>query len=89
MGKPVTSLRVKVLRYGADSGYSWCDACFVSDVYAIDGDRFLVYDDAAYTANEYLLPHFEWVDINTMVSVGDKQEMVVTLWDDEDEDDGA
>lgn len=77
------NFKVKVIRYGESGGSRSYDGWFISDVYAIDGNNFLVYDDE----NGF----FEWVDFTVMYPESDlKSEpwenglaAVVTLWEGE------
>ena len=55
------NFKVRVHRYYR--GGEVFDGCFDSFVYAIDGNKFLVYDDCDCCVNEVASEHFEWVDI--------------------------
>ena len=55
-------MKVEVQRHYYNScvnGYDPYDVPFVSEVYAINGNEFLVYDPGYYMG----YPHFEWYDI--------------------------
>ena len=79
------NFKVKVIRYSESGGCRSYNGCFISDVYAIDGNNFLVYDDE----NGF----FEWVDFTEMYPDSDHASpesppwennglaAVVTLWE--------
>jgi hypothetical protein len=85
MEKPMHMLpfKVSVTRYYKDnSSMEHYNGIFISKVYAINNDSFLVYDPGDYNCPA----GFVWVDFNeVMTSLNNKEEVepVVTLYEEE------
>lgn len=79
------SLVVKVTRYWGSGASHGHDGYFVSKVYAIEGDKFLVYDNGEGRADHLEAHGFEWVDFTEVMPDPDdagKALPVVDLWED-------
>jgi len=82
MDKPMqmSSFKVRIVRHYKDQSSEMYYGVYVSDVYAINGNSFLVYDPGECDCP----PGFTWVDFTeTMTSLEnkDKIEPVVTLYE--------
>lgn len=78
--------KVKVYRYHPDGFW---DAWFVSKVYAIDGNKLLVYDNGDNTAFDWNLGGFRWVNITdpyrTPEDDSETVRPIVEPWENENE----
>lgn len=84
MEKPMHMLpfKVSVVRHSKCGKFESYNGIFISKVYAINDDSFLVYDPG----EADIKPGFEWVNFNeTMTSLNNKEEVepVVTLYEEE------
>lgn len=68
----IADFKVTVQRYWEEDGEprGW-DAFFISKVYAVEGNKFLVYDDGNYSASygepEFCPTGFMWVDMTEKI----------------------
>ena len=84
MEKPMYMLpfKVSVVRHSKHGKFESYNGIFISKVYAINDDLFLVYDPG----EADIEPGFKWINFNeTMTSLNNKEEVepVVTLYEEE------
>ena len=84
MEKPMCMLpfKVSVVRHSKHEKFESYNGIFISKVYAINDDSFLVYDPGEVDIE----PGFKWVNFNeTMTSLDNKEEVepIVTLYEEE------
>jgi len=74
----IPDFKVVVQRYWCNEiGCSSYDGFFISKVYAIDGNEFLVYDDGDYSSEPDIPGGFTWVDFTETVPDINNEERVI------------